>query len=133
MLWIVQNQLGRRNINDFVRGELVLVGKAALAERAKAQQVRKPSSVLPNLAEQTPIDTRKELAKAAAISHGNLHKVEAITKKATPKVAQAARASEISINQAEQLSRLTPEKQEAILPMVREGRSEFFTLPCKME
>ena len=44
--------------------------KPVIAEKAKEQQVRKPANfVLQKSVEQKPIDTQKELAKAAGVSH----------------------------------------------------------------
>lgn len=44
---------------------LALELEPLIAEQAKKNQIRKPESVLPNLAEQKPINTRKEVAKLA--------------------------------------------------------------------
>ena len=45
-----------------------------IAEKAKEQQIRK--SVSQKSVEQKPIDTQKELAKLAGVSHDTIHKVE---------------------------------------------------------
>ena len=58
----------RRNISDFVRAELALQAEPLIAARAKEQQIRKPESVLANLPEQTPINTRDELATMSGVS-----------------------------------------------------------------
>lgn len=47
-----------------------------IAEKAKEQQIRK--SVSQKSVEQKPIDTQKELAKVAGVSHDTIHKVEVI-------------------------------------------------------
>ena len=50
-----------------------------LPEKAKEQQVRK--SVSQKSVEQKPIDTQKELAKIADVSHDTIHKAEVIRNK----------------------------------------------------
>lgn len=124
VLWIVNNQLGRRNINDFVRGELVLAGKEALAQRAAQRKLQNlaQNAEGPNLAYREEFGkTRETLAAQAGISHGNINKIERVKDKAICAVADAAREGAISINQAEQLARLNAEEQERFLPKVLEG------------
>ena len=37
-LWIIRNQLGRRNLNSFSRSELAIQGKELIAKKAKEKQ-----------------------------------------------------------------------------------------------
>lgn len=97
--YIIRNQLGRRNISNYVRAELALKLKPVIAEKAKAQQIRK--SVSQKSVEQKPIDTQKELAKAAGLSHDTIHKVEVIKEKANeldPRTIEDLRRGDVSIN-----------------------------------
>ena len=96
--WIILNQFGRRNLSAYDRSILALKLKPVIAEQAKAQQIRK--SVSQKSVEQKPIDTQKELAKVAGVSHDTIHKVETIEKKATPQTKQLVREGKLSINQA---------------------------------
>ena len=98
--WIIRNQLGRRNIPAYVRTELALKLKPIIAEKAKEQQIRKPmESVLQKSVEQNPINTQKEIAKAAGVSHDTVHKVEKIQEKATEEQKQDLRTGKRSINE----------------------------------
>lgn len=117
-IWIIQNQLGRRNINDYTRGELVTQFKAIIAARAKENQKlsdgrgKKGLSNLANLngvAEQEngeefsqtrPINTRNELAKMADVSTGTMAKIETLTEEASPEIKSALRTGDISISAA---------------------------------
>ncbi|MBQ3434733.1 MAG: hypothetical protein IJG24_06795, partial [Selenomonadaceae bacterium] len=100
-LWIVQNQFGRRNVNRYSRGELALKLEPSIAAQAKANQVRKSADfVLSTLTEQTPIDTRTELAKIAGISTGTMAKIKYLVENASGEVKVALRADEITINRA---------------------------------
>ncbi len=113
IIWIIKNQFGRRNLPLYERARLALRLKPAIAEKAKEQQIRKPTSfVLQNSAEQKPIDTRQELAKAAGVSHDTIAKVEAIEAKASDEAKEQLRKGEISINQAYQTVRREEKKQE---------------------
>lgn len=97
--WIITNQFGRRNLTPFVRAELALKLEPLIATKAKAQQIRKPESVSQKSVKQK-IDTQKEVAKAAKVSHDTIHKVKKIAAKAPDPVKQKLRAGETSINAA---------------------------------
>lgn len=61
----------------------------------------KNESIYPNLGKSIiPINTNKELAKKAGISHGNLYKVEKIVQTAPPEMKEKLRQGEMSINEA---------------------------------
>lgn len=93
--WIIQNQLGRRNINDFVRSELTLKLKPLIAGRAKERQGTRTDkgNIVQNSAR-----SRDVLAKLAGVSHDTIHKVEKIKEKGTQEQIQQARSGEKSIN-----------------------------------
>lgn len=98
--WIIRNQLGRRNIPKYVRGELILKLKPVIAEKAKEkEQERKTTFQKSEKSNMTPINTTKELAKLAGVSHDTIHKVEKIKEKASEEAKQALRRGEMSINQ----------------------------------
>jgi len=118
VLWIVQNQLGRRNITDFVRGELALRAKPIIEARAKAKQATSTGGAIPQLmqksAEAAPVTTREELAKAAGVSHDTIRKIEKIRETAAPEVLASVRSGEISINAAAKVAALPVQQQSAI-------------------
>lgn len=97
--WIIKNQLGRRNIPAFVRAELILKLKPVIAKNAKAQQARTADNRVRQISDKQAIDTKKELAKLAGVSHDTIHKVEKIKEKASEEAKQALRRGEMSINQ----------------------------------
>jgi hypothetical protein len=117
VLWIVQNQLGRRNITDFVRVELALRAKpiieARAQERKEASQIKDGRPVA-QISAGPAIETREELAKAAGVSHDTIRKVEKIRETAAPEVLASVRAGEISINVANKVATLPVEQQSAI-------------------
>ena len=110
--WIILNQFGRRNLPAYERARLALRLKPVIAEKAKEQQIRKPASfVSQKSVEQKPIDTQKEIAKAAGVSHDTIAKVEKIERKAAPEVKEQLRKGELSINQAYQTVRRNEKAQ----------------------
>lgn len=97
-IWIYKNQLGRRNIAPFVRAELALKLKPAIAEKAKERQATHTEQGYQK--SDKAEHTAKELAKIAGVSHDTIHKVETILKNGDKEVIDKARKQEISINQA---------------------------------
>lgn len=119
--WIILNQFGRRNLPAYERARLALRLKPVIAEKAKENKVsaanRMNASVGNNVSTEIcenvrPIDTQKEIAKAAGVSHDTIAKVEKIERKAAPEVKEQLRKGEMSINQAYQTVRREEKKQE---------------------
>ena len=125
--WIIRNQFGRRNITAYQRSKLALQLKDIIAGKAKENQlsnlkhckneavsqdfeeeVDKDSIVCQksdkryykNRKEIEPIDTKKELAQIAGVSHDTIHKVEIIEREAPEEIKLAAQNGDISINRA---------------------------------
>jgi len=100
MMWIIRNQLGRRNLTNYQRAELVLKLKPAIAEKAKEQQLgglKQFDSVQQN-SDKRAIDTKEELAKASGLSHDTISKADFIGQHADEETKQALRTGETSIN-----------------------------------
>lgn len=87
-IWIVQRQFLRRNLNLYLRAKLALILKPMIKKRAKDKQLSTLKKgnvpVSQNSVERgTPIDTQKELAMLAGVSHDTIAKVEIIEEEAT--------------------------------------------------
>ena len=119
IVWMVDNQRGRRNLNDFQRTELQLKKKSAIAAKAKANQGTR-TDISANSPES--IDTRKEIATAAGVGENTVSKVERIQETAAPELVAALRASKISINAAADVATL-PKEEQAVL--VARGTKEI--------
>ena len=99
--WMIRNQLGRRNIPDYVRVELALRLKPLIAERAKKNQSTHTEDGYQGLSTLTKaVDTRSEIAAAANVSTGTVSKVERIVKEASEDTKKQLRTGELSINKA---------------------------------
>lgn len=125
--WIIKNQFGRRNINKYQRSQLALQLKNLIAGKAKENQGARTDLVrlaeTDNLCQKSdksteaiiPIDTKKELAAIAGVSHDTIHKVETIETRAPEPVKEAARDNVISINKAYEITKeveALPEKEQ---------------------
>jgi len=99
-VWIIRNQFGRRNLQPFQRVELALKLEPLIASKAKENQRASGGAVPQKSAE--PVETRKEIAKAAGVSHDTITKGKVISQKAPEAVKEQLRRGEISINSAYQ-------------------------------
>jgi hypothetical protein len=100
--WIIRNQFGRRNLSAYVRTQLALRLEETIAARAKANQVRKPLAVVQQKSAEQ-IETRKEIAKVANVSHDTVAKVKKIDAaeragKVDAETVAKLRTGEVSIN-----------------------------------
>lgn len=98
-IWMINNQFGRRNLSNYQRSVLALEMENVFSEKAKEQQVRKPNSVC-QISDKQKIDTKKELAKTASVSHDTIAKVKVIQAKATEEVKEKLSSGNLSINEA---------------------------------
>lgn len=96
--WIILNQFGRRNLTIVQRGELALKLKPIIQKKAKKNQeatqlvgkgIQKKSMVNQN--SDKPIDTCKEIAKLAGVSHDTIWKTEKILNEGTQEQINRAR------------------------------------------
>jgi DNA modification methylase len=106
--WMIHNQFGRRNLSNYQRSVLALELESVFSEKAKenlkasGENFGKGTQISANPIEIKPIETRKELAKVANVSHDTIAKVKVIEAKATQEVKAQLSTGEVSINQAYQ-------------------------------
>ncbi|MGZ8339118.1 MAG: hypothetical protein ACXW2U_05335 [Telluria sp.] len=98
-IWMIQNQMGKRNATDFARTALALKLKPLLEQRARDRMQAGKADPTQNSAEGLG-ETRQAVAKAAGVSHDTVRKVEKIIEKASAEVIAQVRTGEISINAA---------------------------------
>lgn len=101
VLWIIKNQLGRRNLSKYDRSILALRLKPVIAERAKERKKGGQGGVL--LSQKSDkanhVNTDKELGKIAGVSHDTIHKVETIENSGNEAIKRQVQAGKLSINQ----------------------------------
>jgi N6-adenosine-specific RNA methylase IME4 len=124
MLWMIINQFGRRNLSAYDRCKLALRLKPIFEEKAKEKINEGINQYSPcQISDKPTIDTKKEIAKIADVSHDTIAKVQKIEAKAPEKVKEQIKSGEISINQAYQQVRRN-EKIEAIKKIVVDKKAE---------
>ena len=100
-IWIIRNQFGRRNISTYDRARLALRMKEIVAAKAK-ENLKAPTGGKKGLTLQksgkSKVETDKQVAKSAGVSHDTIHKVDTIEKKATPKQKKELVLGETTIN-----------------------------------
>ena len=92
-LWMLQNQYARRNMNGFQRVEHALHFKDHFAKEAEKNQ---KAGVNQN--SDKGVNTLKELARVAGVSHDTVYRIERILKKATTEDIEALRRGDTSVN-----------------------------------
>jgi len=104
MVWIITNQLGRRNITDFSRAELALKRKEILLKQGREKQKQtlkqynEPTVLTKLVKTDTPHNTQKKIAKEIGVGQGTIGRVEVILKEAPEEVKDKLRRGDITIN-----------------------------------
>lgn len=120
-IWIIRNQFGRRNLNNYKRSKLALKLKALFTEKGRQNECAGGNRhEVGRQNSDNPIDTKKELANIAQVSHDTIAKVEVIENQAPEFIKQKAESSEISIHQAYQDTRTFEQLSDEDKPKVEE-------------
>jgi ParB-like chromosome segregation protein Spo0J len=104
LLWIVTNQLGRRNLSPYQRGKLVMRFEPVL--RAQAQSRRGKRTDLGDMVQNSAPclsiggKTRAKLAELAGVSHDTIKKVKKLMEAADEETKQKLDRGAITINKA---------------------------------
>jgi N6-adenosine-specific RNA methylase IME4 len=129
--WMINNQFGRRNLSNYQRSVLALQLEEVFREKAKEKQ-KESGGAVKQISAEPPIETRKELAKVANVSHDTIAKVKKIEAVATPEVKAQLSTGEISINQAyqeikkeEKKEHLEQKKKEYIERIEKNKNNDF--------
>lgn len=111
IVWMVKNQLARRNLAAAVKIELALKSEEAIAQKAKANEIasgrqygRGEKGLLNSTNPITPINTRAEIAAMSGTSEDSVRKVKATLQNGPDFVIEKMRRGEISIHRAEGMS-----------------------------
>jgi len=112
-IWIIQNQLGRRNLCDAARIELALCKADLLREKAKENLKRggNPLVKRPKLNPEESIDVRKAIAEEAGVGAKTLGRYMQIKESATPELLAKVSTGEIKIGTAHRMLPSEIEKQ----------------------
>lgn len=97
--WMLRNQLGRRNLNDFQRNEIALKYQEVIAEEMKKRQAEYHGNQYQKMdirpdgqkSKKEPTTQRKEMAKIAGTSEGSIQRSKLIIEKGTQEQIDRAR------------------------------------------
>ena len=118
--WLIQTHRSSPGLNDFVRIELALELEPRFLHKAQLnRQAGGRGKGLSKLAMAERVNSRREIARIADVSAGNVDKVKQILAKGCSAVQEAARSQEISINRAEKWSRESQARQQENLRLRR--------------
>lgn len=122
ILWIVENQIGRRNVSRFAKCELVLPMEPLIRERVNKEwhtklseaKRRKKEREAEHLSDLTSVEggTRVALAELAGVSSGTLYSVKWLLEHADEATLQQLRNDEITIYGAYTMLRKGGKAQE---------------------
>lgn len=104
-LWIMNNQLARRNLSAYQRGALVLRMKPLLAAQAKARMAANTGRLTQPVENLPQGKTRDQLGVQANVSGKTISMVETVERDAPEPIKQAARTGGISTHRAYELTR----------------------------
>jgi len=113
--WIVDHQLGRRNLTAFARAELALRKKTAVAAKARKNMSAggKGVKVLTPL-----LRANGEIASEAGVSHETIRKVEEIIASAPESIKEAARRGDLRVDRAYRLTKALESAPEVVREIV---------------
>ena len=126
MLWMMNNQLSRRNLNDFQRVEIVRKCESAVKAQAEKrmtqgvnQYTKSPVVNLPPTS--TPMKSRDTLGAMARVSGKTYEHAVTVIDKAPEAVVDAVRKDELSINAGYEVTKMQPEEQKEISERIEHG------------
>lgn len=103
-VWMLKNQLGRRNLNDYQRSEMVLKLKEAVAEKAQRVDSGEQHGNESKVTNWPPVSngekTREALGRLAGVSGRTLQRVKKIVDRADEQTKEELRSGRMSINKA---------------------------------
>ncbi len=123
VLWIIKNQLGRRNLQAIDRVPLVERQRGILEAQAKARQVAHLAKgteipVVILVSQRDDGRVRDKLAKQAGVGRTTYVLLKEITEKGTPELVEAVRNKEISAKNAATIASLPKEEQNEQIPLL---------------
>jgi N6-adenosine-specific RNA methylase IME4 len=125
LLWIEENQLGRRNLTDDQRahiGESVLERRAALARSERAKKGGRGKKKNPEAAVASKFRERAAVSKTARVSERKLRAIREI-KKAAPELAAEIRAGTLTILKAR--AEIKRRKKQAVTQQIEAEAPQF--------
>jgi hypothetical protein len=118
-LWIIKNQLGRRNLQAIDRVPLIERQRGIREAQAKLRMIATlakgnefPAPI--QVSERGKHEVREQLAKQAGVGHSTYTRLVEVTEKGTPELIEAVRNKEIGAENAAVIASLPKEEQNEV-------------------
>lgn len=125
MLWMMKNQLARRNLNTIQYIDIVSKCAESIQKKARERQATSTGGKNPQLMEIFPEaenkTSRDELGAMAGVSGKTYEHGVAVLEKAPKPVVDAVKSDDLSINAAYQVTKMEPEQQEEVAERIEQG------------
>ena len=110
--WMLEQQLGRRNLSDAEKYEIAQKFKSVFQRKAKENQSLGGKGI-PNLVK---VNVQEEMAKAIGVSKGSYHKLDRVMQSNNEEVKQKLREKKISTDKAyQEIKNPIPQKEESVV------------------
>lgn len=126
-IWMMKNQLARRNLTDFQRIEIIHKCEDAVKAKARGRQgARNDLTTSAKFFADVKEAKRatKELGEMAGVSDRTYEKAIDVLEKAPEPIVNATRNDDLSINMAYQVTKLEPEQQQEIAQRIEHIEEE---------
>lgn len=120
-VWMLRNQLSRRNLNDFQRVEMVKKCEDAVKLQAEQRMLAGKSNPVAKFPQGSK--ARDELGAMAGVSGKTYEHATAVLDNAPEPVIDATRKKELSINAAYEITRMDSDKQQEISDRISSGEN----------
>lgn len=124
-LWMMRNQLARRNLNDFQRIEITHKCEGAVRAKARERQSTSTGGSTPQLMENFPQAdrgaSRDELGAMAGVSGKTYDHAVTVMENAPEPIVEAVRQNTLSINAAYQVTKMEPEQRQEVAERIEQG------------
>lgn len=111
--WMLEQQLGRRNLSDAEKYEIVQKFKSVFQKRAKENQSLGGKG-LPSLVK---VNVQEEMAKAIGVSKGSYHKLDKVMQSDNEEIKQQLREKKVSTDKAyQEIKNPKPTEKESVTP-----------------
>lgn len=119
-LWMMKNQLARRNLNDFQRIEITYKCEDAVKRKARERQESTQFGGGGKIST-TDGKARDELGAMAGVSGKTYDHAVAVMEEAPEPIIELARQNDLSINAAYEVTQMEPEQQQEVIERIEQG------------
>lgn len=120
-LWMIKNQLGRRDLTDLERVELVRMYRSEKEAEAKERQGTR-NDIVENFPQCESVKTRDELGEMAGMSGRTFEKYETVIDHGVPELVEMTRRGELSASTASVIAEMPEQVQKNL---VEKGKKEL--------